>query len=428
MPEFNLLAILLIVALLLLWKLDFAATILTLKNLSPTLPEEFRGVWDDEKYRQAQSYEKAQARFGVLSSITSLTVLLAFWFFGGFGWVDTLVQSWELSPVASGLAFIGLMYLGSWLASLPFDLYHTFVLEERFGFNKTTPATYLADQVKSHLLTAILGGGIVALILWIFLAIPNAWFWAWLSFTAISLALTYLAPSFLLPIFNKFTPLEDGELNRAIQAMAKKCKFPLTEISVMDGSKRSSKSNAFFTGFGKRKKIALFDTLIESQTTDELVGVLAHEIGHFQRKHIVQRMIISIVQTAVIFFLLGLATDPASAFGGQLYAAFGISPDSNAAVAAGLVLFMIVFKPVSRILSVAMNILSRKHEFEADEYAAVNQGTPAHLISALKKLSANNLSNLTPHPLEVFLDHSHPPVLVRIQALQQRSGGIKAST
>lgn len=427
MPEFNLLAILLIVALLLLWKLDFAATILTLKNLSPDLPEEFRGVWDDEKYRKAQSYEKAQARFGVLSSITSLTVLLAFWFLGGFGWVDTLVHSWELSPVASGLAFIGLIYLGSWLVSLPFDLYHTFVLEERFGFNKTTPATYLADQVKSHLLTAILGGGIVALILWIFLAIPNAWVWAWLSFTAISLALTYLAPSFLLPIFNKFTPLEDGELNRAIQAMAKKCEFPLTEISVMDGSKRSSKSNAFFTGFGKRKKIALFDTLIESQTTDELVGVLAHEIGHFKKKHIVQRMVISIVQTAVIFFLLGLATDPASAFGGQLYAAFGISSDSKAAVAAGLVLFMIVFKPVSRILAVAMNILSRKHEFEADEYAAMNQGTPDHLISALKKLSANNLSNLTPHPLEVFLDHSHPPVLVRIQALQQRSGGIKAS-
>ncbi|MEN8871194.1 MAG: M48 family metallopeptidase, partial [Akkermansiaceae bacterium] len=211
----------------------------------------------------------------------------------------------------------------------------------------------------------------------------------------------------------------DEELNDAIQKMAKKCEFPLTEISVMDGSRRSSKSNAFFTGFGKRKKIALFDTLIESQTTDELVGVLAHEIGHFKRKHIVQRLVISIVQTAVIFFLLGMATDPESAFGSQLYAAFGIPVGSKATIAAGLVLFMIVFKPVSRVLSVAMNILSRKHEFEADEYAAVNQGTPNHLISALKKLSANNLSNLTPHSLEVFLDHSHPPVLVRIQALKK---------
>ena len=421
MPEFNILAILLIVALLVLWKLDFAATLLTLKNLKPELPEEFRGVWDDEKYQKAQSYEKAQAQFGVISSIFSLTVLLAFWFFGGFGWVDGLVCGWELGKIGIGLAFIGILYLGSWVSSLPFDLYHTFVLEEKFGFNKTTARTYLVDQIKSHLITAILGGGIVALILWIFDSVPNAWIWAWLSFTFISLALTYLAPSFLLPLFNKFTPLEDEELNAAIQSMAKKCEFPLTEISVMDGSRRSSKSNAFFTGFGKRKKIALFDTLIESQTTDELVGILAHEIGHFKRKHIVQRLVISTIQTAVIFFLLGMATNPDTAFGSQLYAAFGIPIGSAAATAAGLVLFMIVFKPLSRLLSVAMNILSRKHEFEADEYAAVNQGTPDHLISALKKLSANNLSNLTPHPLEVFLDHSHPPVLVRIQALEKLS-------
>ncbi|MFT6241712.1 MAG: STE24 endopeptidase [Paracoccaceae bacterium] len=419
MPEFNLLAILLIVALLLLWKLDFIATLLTLKNLKPNLPEEFRGVWDDEKYLKSQAYEKAQAQFGIVSSIASLTVLFVFWFIGGFSLLDGLVNSWGYGTIATGLCFIGIIYLGSWLASLPFDLYHTFVLEERFDFNKTTPATYLIDQIKSHLLTAIIGGGIVALILWIFQSVPNAWVWAWLSFTVISLILTYLAPTFLLPIFNKFTPLENEELNKAIQDMAKKTEFPLTEISVMDGSKRSAKSNAFFTGFGKRKKIALFDTLIESQTTDELVGVLAHEIGHFKKKHIVQRLVISIVQTAVIFFLLGIATNPESAFGSQLFAAFGIPVGSKAAIAAGLVLFMIVFKPVSRLLAVFMNLLSRKHEFEADEYAAVSQGTPDYLISALKKLSANNLSNLTPHPLEVFLDHSHPPVLVRIQALKK---------
>jgi STE24 endopeptidase len=395
MPELNFLAILLVVALLVLWNLDFMATLLTLKNLKPELPEEFRGVWDDEKYLKSQSYEKAQAQFGIVSSISSLTILLVFWFFGGFGWVDGLVSELGFGKVGTGLSFIGLVYLGLWLSSLPFELYHTFVLEERFGFNKTTVKTYIIDQIKSHLLTAILGGGIVALILWIFDSVPNAWIWAWLSFTVISLALTYLAPSFLLPLFNKFTPLEDKELNEAI------------------------KSNAFFTGFGKRKKIALFDTLIESQTTEELVGVLAHEIGHFKRKHIVQRLVISIIQTAIIFFLLGMATNPESSLGSQLYAAFGISGESNGSIAAGLVLFMIVFKPVSRVLSVVMNMLSRKHEFEADEYAAVNQGTPNHLISALKKLSANNLSNLTPHPLEVFLDHSHPPVLTRIQELEK---------
>lgn len=419
MPEFNLLAIILIFALFLLWKLDFVASLLTLKNLQEKLPQEFQGVWDDEKYLKSQNYEKAQAKFGLISSITSLGILLTFWFFGGFGWIDNLVISFGFGKLGSGLAFIGVIYLGSWLSSLPFDLYHTFVLEERFGFNNTTAKTYIIDQIKSHLITALIGGAIVALILWIFQAVPNAWIWAWLSFTAISLALTYLAPSFLLPLFNKFTPLEDGELNQSIQKMAKKCEFPLTEISVMDGSKRSSKSNAFFTGFGERKKIALFDTLIESQTSDELVGVLAHEIGHFKCKHIIQRLSISIVQTAIIFFLLGMATNPESAFGGQLYAAFGISPSSNAVIAAGLVLFMIVFKPVSRVLSVFMNMLSRKHEFEADAYAANAQETPDYLISALKKLSANNLSNLTPHPLEVFLDHSHPPVLVRIQALKK---------
>jgi len=414
-PEFNLLAITLMLVLFLLWKLDFIATILTLKNLRPELPEEFQGVWDDEKYAKAQHYERAQARFGITSSIYSLTVLLVFWTISGFGLLDTLVRAWGFGNVVTGLCYIGLMYLGSWLTSLPFDIYHTFVLEERFGFNKTTRATYIGDQIKSHFMMALIGLPIMALILWIFYSVDNAWIFAWLSFTVISLALTYLAPSLILPLFNKFSPLEDEELNKSIQSMAKKCDFPLTEISVMDGSKRSSKSNAFFTGFGKRKKIALYDTLIESQSPDELVAVLAHEIGHFKKKHIVQRLVISIIQTAVMFFLLGMATNPETAFGAQLYAAFGVS---SGAIYVGLVLFMIVFKPISRVLSVLMNILSRKHEFEADAYAANVQDTSEHLVTALKKLSANNLSNLTPHPLEVFLDHSHPPVLTRIRALQ----------
>ncbi len=414
-PEFNLLAISLLIALLILWKLDFIATLLGLKHLSPTLPEEFKDVWDDAKYAKAQEYETAQAKFGICSSIFSLTTLLVFWFAGGFGWLDGLVRGFTQGPILTGLIFMGMMYLGSWLLSLPFDLYHTFVLEERFGFNKTTTGTYIGDQLKSHLMTFILGGPILALILWIFQSVDHAWVWAWLAFTVISLGLTYLAPSFILPLFNKFSPLEDEELNSAINDMAKKCEFPLTEISVMDGSKRSSKSNAFFTGFGKRKKIALFDTLIENQSTQELVAVLAHEIGHFKRKHIVQRLVLSILQTAVIFFLLGLATQPEGAFSTQLFSAFGVQPS----IYLGLILFMIVFKPVSRILSVLMNILSRKHEFEADEYAAKAQDSPQHLITALKKLSANNLSNLTPHPLEVFLDHSHPPVLVRIKALKK---------
>lgn len=413
-PETNLLAISLVVILFLLWKLDFIATILTLKNLKPELPEDFRGVWDDAKYAKSQNYEKAQAQFGIISSIASLTAMLVFWFMGGFGALDTWSQGFENGPIVTGLIFIGGIYVLSWLFSLPFDLYHTFVLEEKFGFNKTTVGTFVGDQIKSLVITALIGLPIMALILWIFQSVDNAWIWAWLAVTVISLALTYLAPSLLLPLFNKFEPLEDGELNDSIQAMAKKCEFPLTEISVMDGSKRSAKANAFFTGFGKRKKIALYDTLVEKQSVPELVAVLAHEIGHFKCKHIVQRLVLSILQTAVIFFLLGLATDAGNEFGRQLFAAFGVNPS----YAVGLVLFMIVFKPVSRVISIFMNMLSRKHEFEADAYAADVQETPDNLISALKKLSAENLSNLTPHSLEVFLDHSHPPVLTRIKALR----------
>ncbi|MDA7862604.1 M48 family metallopeptidase [Akkermansiaceae bacterium] len=416
-PEFNLLAVSLLVALFVFWKLDFIATLLTLKNLEPKLPEEFRGVWDDAKYAKAQDYERAQAKFGIISSISSLTLFLVFWFMGGFGWLDGLMRELGYGPIVTGLLFIGGMYLGSMFISLPFDIYSTFVLEEKFGFNKTTPATFVTDQIKGLVITALIGAPLMALILWIFLSVANAWIFAWLAVTVISLALTYLAPSLILPLFNKFTPLEDGELNEAIQAMAKKCDFPLTEISVMDGSKRSAKANAFFTGFGKRKKIALFDTLVEKQTTDELVAVLAHEIGHFKKKHIVQRLVLSVIQTAVIFFLLGLATNQDSVFGQQLYSAFGVEHS----YAVGLVLFMIMFKPVSRIISIFMNMLSRKHEFEADTYASEAQGTPNNLVSALKKLSAENLSNLTPHPLEVFLDHSHPPVLTRIEALKGRS-------
>ncbi|MEM9080196.1 MAG: M48 family metallopeptidase [Verrucomicrobiota bacterium] len=408
----TLLAALIVIALFLLWKLDFIATLLTLKNLKPELPTEFADIWDQEKYAKSQAYEKAQSKFGIFSSITSLTILLAFWFAGGFGWLDNWTRSFDLGPITTGLLFIGILFLANLIISLPLDIYHTFVLEEKFGFNKTTPATFATDQIKSLVLSALLGIPFLALILWLFNAVPNAWLYAWLATTALSLLLTYLAPSLILPLFNKFTPMEDGELKSAIQDMAKKCDFPLTEISIMDGSKRSAKANAFFTGFGKHKKIALYDTLVDNQTTPELVGVLAHEIGHFKKKHIVQRIILSIIQTALIFFLLGLVTSKDSAFAQTLFSAFRVD---NISIQVGLVLFFILFKPVSRLISIGMAILSRKHEFEADHYAATVQETPAHLSSALKKLSADNLSNLTPHPLELSLHPSHPPVHQRHQ-------------
>jgi STE24 endopeptidase len=415
-PEFNTIAIILLVALLLLWNLDFVATILNLKQLGPEVPEEFKGIYDSEKYAKSQAYTRASARFEIISSVVFLTALLVFWFIGGFGFIDDAARGIGGKSLRIGLTFFVFMAVLSWLLHLPFEVYDTFVLEERFGFNKTTVRTFIADQFKSAFLMALIGLPILAAILWIFKNVDHAWIWAWAVFTVFSLLLTYLAPSLILPLFNKFEPMPDGELKSAIQDMAAKCEFPLTEISIMDGSKRSGKSNAFFTGFGKRKKIALYDTLIEQQTTEELVAVLAHEIGHFKRKHIVQRMVLSVAQTAVIFFLLGLVTDSNNAFSYQLFDAFGVATSTHM----GFVLFFILFKPVSRVLSVAMNAWSRKHEFEADAYAAEVQGSPDHLVSALKKLSTANLSNLTPHPLPVFLDHSHPPVLQRIEALRSR--------
>jgi STE24 endopeptidase len=398
-----------------LWMLDFAASLLNLKALDPKLPEEFKGVYDEDKYAKSQEYTRVSERYGIITSIYSLTLLLVFWFMGGFGWLDETLRSMGWSETVTGLAFVGALMLGSNLMNLPFQIYDTFVIEEKFGFNKTTPKTFIVDQIKGLILGIIIGAPLLALVLWIFGSVQHAWLWAWIAVTAFQLIMMYLAPTFILPLFNKFEPMEDGELKSRIQEMAKQCEFPLTEIHVMDGSKRSTKSNAFFTGFGKRKKIALFDTLIANHGTDELLGVLAHEIGHFKKKHIIQRLIFSIIQMAAIFFLLGLVTDASSPFARELFDAFGVEHISTYA---GLVFFMLLFSPISRLLAILGNWNSRKHEFEADAYAAEAQGTPEHLIKGLKKLAADNLANLTPHPFPVFLNYSHPPMLIRIKALR----------
>ena len=410
------LGIILLILLVSLWKLDFIATLLNLKALRPELPAEFSDVFDKEKYEKSQRYTQANSKFHIFSSTVGLFTLLAFWLCGGFVWLDNLVRGFDLGLIWTGLAYLGLLFIGNFLMSLPFTIYSTFVLEKNFDFNKTTLSTFISDQIKSLLLTVLIGGPILALLLWIFSSFANAWLWAWVAMTAFSLLLTYLAPTYIMPLFNKFTPLEEGDLKQAIQAMAKKCDFPLTELFVIDGSKRSTKANAFFTGFGKQKKIALYDTLIKEQTKEELVGVLAHEIGHFKRKHIVQRMALSILQTAIIFYLIGLFTTPNTPISEAIYEAFLFQDRQPLYV--GLALFGILFQPVSFLISLGMNLWSRRHEFEADHFAKVHQGTPDHLISALKKLSAQNLSNLTPHPLLVFLEYSHPPVLTRIEALR----------
>lgn len=398
-----------VLALFLVWKLDLFATLLNLKALSAEIPETFRGFVDAEAYERSQEYTREKAVFGIVEASFSLVLLFAFWWLGGFGWLDGVVRGWGRGPVVTGIAFIGILVVAQSIVSIPFDLYGTFVLEEKFGFNRTTVATWIADRIKGAAIGAVLGLPFLAALLWLFQTVPMAWLWGWLLVTAVSLGLTYVAPTWIMPLFNKFAPLEEGELKAEIHAMAEKCEFPLKEVSIMDGSRRSAKSNAFFTGFGENKRIALFDTLVANHTVPELVAVLAHEIGHFKERHIVKSLAIGIATTGVLFFLLGLMMENPS-----LHAAFGVGQTS---VHVSLVLFGIVMSPVNDLLSVGSNWLSRKHEFEADAYAANATGNPEAMADALRKLSKDNLSNLTPHPFYVFLNYTHPPVAQRVAAL-----------
>ena len=395
-----------------LFVLDLVANWLNLNAAQAEVPSEFQGVFDADEYRKSQEYTRVTSSYGQFQDSVGLIIFLAFWLLGGYGWLDAMVRSWGLpNEIVTGLVFMGLLWVAQLVISMPFDLYDTFVIEEKFGFNKTSLATFFGDFVKSLALAVLLGAPIIALLLWLFETFENAWLYGWLSVTAISLLMMYLAPRLILPLFNKFSPLEDGELKTEIENLAMKCEFPLAELSVIDGSRRSSKANAFFTGFGKNKRIALYDTLIESQTVAELLGVLAHEIGHYKKKHIIQQMVLSVVQMAIIFFLLHLFIKNEA-----LSSAFGVATPS---VYCSFVFFMILFKPISRLISLGMTAWSRKNEFEADAYAVQVTNTADDLISALKKLSKENLSNLTPHPFYVKMYYSHPPVLERIEAMRK---------
>ncbi|MBO6522745.1 MAG: M48 family metallopeptidase [Balneolaceae bacterium] len=392
--------------------LDISSNWLNLKALTKKLPDEFSEVYDEETYAKSQEYTKVTTRFGFFTGIFDLALLLAFWFSGGFNWLDQIVRSWEFGELVTGLFFIGILMIAKTIISLPFSVYSTFVIEERFGFNKTTPKTFVLDLIKGLLLGAVIGIPLLAGVLAFFMYTGDfAWLYAWLAVTFFTLIMQYVAPTWIMPLFNKFTPLEEGELRTAIEEYTEKVNFPLQGLFVIDGSKRSSKSNAFFTGFGKNKRVALYDTLIENHTIPELVAVLAHEIGHYKKKHIIKGMVISILQTGVLFFLLSFFLSEAA-----LFEAFYMEQMS---VYTGLIFFGMLYSPIEMILSIFMQMSSRKHEYEADEFAAVTTEKPGDMISTLKKLSKDNLSNLTPHPFYVFLNYSHPPVLQRIKAIRK---------
>jgi len=412
----NVYGLIILAALLANFILETVSDWLNLGALDPQLPSEFAEVYDSEKYARSQEYTRTKTRFGFITGTFDLVLLLLFWQLGGFNYLDQLVRNWGMGAVLTGLAFTGLLLLAKTVISLPFSIYSTFVIEERFGFNRTTPTTFIGDLFKGIMLAVILGGPLLGAVLWFFETTGSmAWLWCWGAVTLFTLIVQFIAPTWIMPLFNEFTPLQEGELRQAIFAFADKVDFSLQNVFIMDGSKRSSKSNAFFTGFGRNKRIALFDTLIDNHSVPELVGVLAHEIGHYKKKHILQGMAISIIHTGVMLYLLSIF------IGHQgLFAAFGMEQSS---VYAGMIFFGLLFTPIEMVLSPLMNLLSRHNEFEADAFAARHTGTPESMISALKKLSADNLANLTPHPFYVLLHYSHPPLVRRIAALRTSTGG-----
>lgn len=403
-------------ALLALWKLDFIATLLDLKALPQKVPAPLAGLLDEEKLARAREYQIANARLEITESIISLMAQMAFWFCGGFEWLDKVVRTALGDGLTAGLAYLSCLFLARSALNLPFAVHSTFRIEEKFGFNRSTVGTFILDRFKALLLAAVLGLPLALAVLWIFSSLDHAWLWAWLVVTCFQLLLTWLAPSLILPLFNRFTPMEDPALKQKIHELADRCGFPLQEVFVMDGSKRSSKANAFFTGLGKRKKIALYDTLIQKCSADELMAVLAHEIGHFRHGHIKQRLVALILQSAAVFFLLGLATDPHGNLARPLFDAFGVSLISPHV---GLVLFSILLEPFSRALGIVFHAWSRRHEFQADAYAAKMMGDGRALANALKQMSADHLSHPSPSRLRVVLDYSHPPLLDRLQALEK---------
>ncbi|MBW1839944.1 MAG: M48 family metallopeptidase [Deltaproteobacteria bacterium] len=394
--------------------LDYIVETLNVKHVKTELPKEFEGYYDAEKYKKAQNYLKETTRFGIITDTITTPITLAFILIGGFNYFDQIARGFQLAPIPTGLIFAGILMLASQILSIPFSVYSTFVIEEKYGFNRTTVKTFILDILKSLLLIAIIGGVVFSIILWFFgKAGDLAWIYCWVVVVLIQLVLTFIAPVVIMPLFNKFFPLEDGDLKTAIENYAKSQKFKLKGVFTMDASKRSTKSNAFFTGFGKFRRIVLFDTLIKKHTVDELVSVLAHEMGHYKKKHIFKSILISIITTGLMFFILSLFINNPG-----LFSAFKMEHTS---IYASLFFFAFLYTPISMIISIFSKILSRKHEYEADSYAVTTYGKPESMISALKKLTVDNLSNLTPHPLNVFLNYSHPPVLERIQSMRKLS-------
>ena len=383
------------------------------KSWSEVVPERLQDVFPDDKFQKQKGYRIVNYKFGLISSTFSLLVILAVLWFQGFAFLDELVGNVPTHQIWKPLIFFGVIGLASMLVGLPFSIYDTFVIEERFGFNKTTPATFIGDLIKSLVLGAVIGGVLLFLVVWFYhWAGVFFWLYAWGVMALFMLFFSKFYTTLILPLFNKLQPLDEGPLRSAIEAMSQQAGFSLNNVYVMDGSKRSTKANAFFSGFGKNKRIVLYDTLINDLSTDEIVAVLAHEIGHYRLKHIIRGSVLGVLQAGITLFLLGwFVNHPA------ISQALGVVTPS---FHIGLLGFGLLYTPISAVLGLGMTILSRRQEFQADAFAA-RYAEASALQSALKKLSASSLSNPTPHPWYVFFNYSHPPLLKRLEALDKES-------
>lgn len=381
------------------------------------LPAEFQGTYDLRDYASSQDYTRAKSRLEMVGSTVNTLVLICLILLGGFAWLQATVTSLESPWLVQGLFFLGAVAAFFELLNLPLEIASVFGLEERYGFNRTTAGTFLLDKIKTYALLAILGSVAVCGIMLFFRAFPqNGWLLAWAFIAAFMLLLQYVGPNWIFPLFNRFTPMEDGPLRDTILATAGSAGFDLDGIFVMDGSRRSNKSNAFFTGLGRKKRIVLFDTLINRHTPQELSAVLAHEIGHYKLRHIWRRTFLTLVQMGIMFYILSLILHSK-----PLYAAFGLS---GTPVYAGLLFFAILYTPANLLISLATNALSRRYEYEADEFAVRTTKRPQDLSAALRRLARDNLSHLTPHWLYVLLEYSHPPVLDRLRHLRELQAGL----
>jgi len=391
--------------------IDKVLDALNAKHFNDALPKVLNDVYDDAEYKKSQLYKAAKYKFGIITSLFSLLLTLGFLFLDGFEFVDNIARSYSNNPIIIALIFFGIIMIGSDIITTPFSYYNTFIIEEKFGFNKTTVKTFFFDKVKSWLMMAIIGGVILALIIW-FYQVTGKYFWlyAWGLVAVFTLFMNMFYSKLIVPLFNKQAPLKEGALRDKISAYAKTVGFKLDKIFVIDGSKRSTKANAYFSGFGNEKRVTLYDTLINDLDDDEIVAVLAHEVGHYKKRHIVFNLFASILLTGLTLFILSLfISNP------LLSQALGVEIPS---FHIGLIAFGLLYSPISEITGLIMNVFSRKFEYQADDYAK-NTYKAEPLITSLKKLSKNSLSNLTPHPAYVFMHYSHPTLLERIRNLRK---------